>query len=173
MLNDMTRGAQCVSRIVHDAGGRLVGRTRLQKVGYLLEVMGYGDGFAYFYKHYGPYSEQLTSSAQIATALNFLKEEEHQASWGGKYSVFLSIKNFDDEPPSQRQAIIDFANKADALELELAATAILLSREGYVDPWAETASRKPAKCQGDTLNRAKEFFSQLKELDEKKCLADL
>ena len=80
MADNLMEEAERVSRIVQDAGGRLVGRTRLQKISYLLEVMGYGDGFSFAYKHYGPYSDQLTSAAKAATTLNLLSEEEHQAA---------------------------------------------------------------------------------------------
>ena len=31
--------------IVRDAGGRIVGRTKLQKIAYLLELSGLGEGF--------------------------------------------------------------------------------------------------------------------------------
>jgi hypothetical protein len=33
-------GPQKVADIIRDAGGKIVGRTRLQKIGYLLELLG-------------------------------------------------------------------------------------------------------------------------------------
>ena len=36
--------------------------------------------------------------------------------------------------------------QASAIELELAATAAFLAREGQADPWGETARRKPEKA---------------------------
>ena len=45
--------------IVRDAGGRIVGRTRFQKIAYLLSVAGFEDGLRFVYKHYGPFSEDL------------------------------------------------------------------------------------------------------------------
>jgi hypothetical protein len=40
--------------IVRDAGGHIVGRTRLQKIAFMLEPAGLGGGFPFRYKHYGP-----------------------------------------------------------------------------------------------------------------------
>ena len=54
--------AQAAARIVSDAGGSLIGRTRLQKIAYLLELSGTGAGFPFEYRHYGPYSEKLATA---------------------------------------------------------------------------------------------------------------
>jgi uncharacterized protein YwgA len=59
---------QKAAEIVRDAGGRIVGRTKLQKVAYLLELAGLGDGFQFEYRHYGPYSEDLAGAIQMANA---------------------------------------------------------------------------------------------------------
>ena len=52
--------------IVRDAGGRLVGRTRLQKVAYLTQLAGFAGDFPFEYRHYGPYSEDLAEAMEIA-----------------------------------------------------------------------------------------------------------
>jgi uncharacterized protein YwgA len=67
--------AKKAAGLVRDAGGRIVGRTRLQKVAYLLTVTGLEEGFAFAYKHYGPYSEEL------ATATNDLITHHCKPSW--------------------------------------------------------------------------------------------
>jgi uncharacterized protein len=53
----------------------------------------------------------------------------------------------------------------DAVELELAATAVFLSKDGYNDPWAETARRKPEKAQSGRIERAKRLLRRLGSLD--------
>ena len=60
-----------VAAIVRDAGGRIVGRTRLQKVAYLLSIAGLEEGLPFTYKHYGPYSEDLASAARDARLTRF------------------------------------------------------------------------------------------------------
>jgi hypothetical protein len=43
---------------------------------------------------------------------------------------------------------------ADAVELELAATAAFLAYERFPDPWGETARRKPEKSGGRTPRKS-------------------
>src|SRR5260221_10081508 len=114
--------AQSAARIVRDAGGRIVGRTRLQKIGYLLEATGLGDGFTFRYKHYGPYSEELTEASRLADVSGFLNETEQLASWGGLYSTFTTNMLADNNLPDARRRIAQETVNADAVELELAAT---------------------------------------------------
>ncbi len=71
-----------VAQIVSDLGGRVVGRTKLQKIAYLLEATGLGEGFSFEYRHYGPYSEELTSAARSARLLGLLTEDECPTTWG-------------------------------------------------------------------------------------------
>src|SRR6516165_3729630 len=90
------------AEIVRDAGGTIVGRTRLQKIGFFLEAAGLGSGFPFRYKHYGPYSEVLASAAQHAVALRLIKEQESVANWGGLYSTFFSQIGGNPDPARTR-----------------------------------------------------------------------
>src|ERR1043166_7201441 len=80
------------AKFVRDAGGVLVGRTRLQKVSYLTQLAGYAAGFDFEYRHYGPYSDELASAMEIATGLGLVREEEKRAEWGGRYSIYRSTE---------------------------------------------------------------------------------
>src|SRR5262249_25092822 len=143
------RDTEKVAAIVRDAGGRIVGRTRLQKIGYLLELTGLGEGFSFEYRHYGPYSEELASAARDANALGLLSEEEYQAAWGGLYSVFTTAYAAHSmDVDSSRIRLVRQAAAASAIELELAATAAFLADEGSRDPWGDTAKFKSEKAQG-------------------------
>lgn len=159
--------------IVRDAGGELVGRTRLQKVAYLSQLAGFAEDFPFEYRHYGPYSEELAEAMKIASGLQFVKEKEKQADWGGWYSIY-SV-----EPPEpegvpvddNRANFISAAAGISAIELELAATAAFLfakegvGRDNEGNPWEETAERKPEKAGGGRLKRAKEAYRQLQDID--------
>ena len=81
MTADNTDTAK-IAGIIRDAGGRIVGRTRLQKVSYLLEVAGVGEGFTFEYRRYGPYSEDIAVATRTATLLGIIDEKEDPASWG-------------------------------------------------------------------------------------------
>lgn len=159
------KNAMKAAGIVRDAGGRIVGRTRLQKVAYLLSVTGLESGLPFAYKHYGPYSEDLATAARDADLLGFLKETEQQASWGGTYSTYV----VDGQPnlsclPARRRLASEAA-AADAIELELAATAVFLANEGYGDPWMETARRKPEKAENGRIEKAKVLYRKLSAIE--------
>lgn len=166
MASNIMEEAGIPARIVAHAGGEVVGRTRLQKIAFLLEVFEQGDGLDFEYKHYGPYSDRLSSAVKTAEIFDLIKEELRSASWGGFYSIFRSELQSDEEINPTRKAIIDLGNAANPVELELAATAVFLAREDrYEDPWLETSERKPEKSAGGRIDRAKALLDKLKEFD--------
>lgn len=153
---------QAAAEIVRDAGGTIVGRTKLQKVGYLMELAGLGAGFDFEYRHYGPYSEDLADSIRLAAAFDLVIEEEKRANWGGVYSIFRATDQVGRGDQGQRAEFAEAAAGIDSIELELAATAAYLSAvEDCVDPWEETARRKPEKVGEGRLDRAKAAYKKL------------
>lgn len=154
--------AQKVADIVRDAGGVIVGRTRLQKVSYLLVATGLEDGLPFIYKHYGPYCEPLANSARDADLLGLVTEEEHAASWGGTYSIYRVNGGVSNQQATSRQQLAFEAANADAIVLELAATAVFLKKEEAVsDPWSETERRKPEKATPERVAEAKALLQRL------------
>lgn len=156
-------GWERAADIVAAAGGQIVGRTKLQKVAYLLELCGLGEGFEFEYRHYGPYSEDLSDAIKLAGAFGLIREEERRAAWGGMYSVYSSQKRGHGD--GQRAAFARAAVEVGAIELELAATAAYLrAAEHCADPWGETKRRKPEKATDERLRAAKEAFAMLRGL---------
>src|SRR5665213_1953426 len=90
MLENNKSDIQKAADIIRVAGGQVIGRTRLQKIAYLLEITGAGSGFSFEYRHYGPYSEQLANAASTAKTIGVITEVECSTSWGGWYSVFTA-----------------------------------------------------------------------------------
>ncbi len=152
-----------VHSIIADAGGKIVGRTRLQKIAYLLEVAGVGDNFHFDYHHYGPYSEDLTRAASLAHLTGQIVEEEKTTNWGGFYSTY-TIKEPSKQKTGIRQRLAKTAVEADAVILELAATAAYFAKNGKSDPWKETAARKPDKAEGGRLDEAKKLYGELRKI---------
>jgi uncharacterized protein YwgA len=156
--------AAWAAEIVRDAGGHIVGRTKLQKIAFFLEAAGVGAGFPFRYKHFGPYSEQLAAAAQHAAALRLISEEECIANWGGHYSIYSTqLPSEPSSHPARAQLARELV-EADAVELELAATAAFLASEGFSDAWAETARRKPEKAEDGRLEGAKQLYSRLRQV---------
>lgn len=161
----MTRpGPREASRIVKLAGGEIVGSTRLQKIGCLLELVGAGTGFDYSYHLYGPYSEELSIAATDAGALDFIDIEEKTAAWGGRYTVYRSPV----DGVSQDSAVGTLAKTAaaaDSVVLELAVTAAFLAQNGHLNAWDEVAARKRAKATPERLDKAKALYQELRSVN--------
>ena len=158
--------AQIAVEIVQDAGGKLVGRTRIQKIGYLLEACGFEENLQYVYKHYGPYSESLSTGILNAGLVGVLEEIEQQASWGGTYSVFKTPTTSGAKVSKERLSLIKEAANADSVELELAATALFLFKSGFpTSAWEETARRKPDKIVNGRIEKAKLLYNKLSKIE--------
>ena len=145
-----------VAKVIQDAGGEIVGRTKLQKTVYLLTLAGFEDQFQFGYKHYGPFSEELAEAADFATAFGLISERQQTSSWGGTYSVYTAASCEPSALPS-RVSLTQEAARSDAVLLELAATAAYLAQERKPHPWEETARRKPDKAADGRLERARSF----------------
>ena len=156
---------ELVAAIVRDAGGEVIGRTRLQQIAYLLDVVGFGDGFRFSYKHCGPYSEGVAASAAKGVLFERIAEVEKQADWGGFYSIYSVEAQPDDSVPLGRREFACRVKDSDAVALELAGTAVFLSRDGYDDPWFETVIRKPEKSESGRLTQAMGLLTELKRID--------
>jgi hypothetical protein len=164
--------ARQAAAIVRDAGGRIIGRTRLQKIGFILEAAGLGGGFAFKYKHFGPYSEDLMAASRTAVVLDMIEETEQPATWGGLYSTFFSRLPEDRAVSAARREIAEETAQADAVDLELAATALFLAKHGILDAWAETARRKPDKAEG-RIDRARQLYERLRQIQTPQPLPQL
>lgn len=167
-----TKEAKWVTDIVRDAGGTIVGRTRLQKVGFLLELAGVGEGFTFSYRHYGPYSEELATAARTAVLLKSLEEVECPTTWGGLCSIYSTNTPPRPDVHATRRQIAHKGAQTNAIQLELVATALFLAQQGAQDPWAETARRKPEKANVG-LAGAKELYNWLKQLETLRALPHL
>ena len=159
--------------IVRAAGGRVVGRTRLQKIAYLLAAAGLDEGFSFVYKHYGPFSEDLATAAREADLLGLLSETEQPASWGGTFSTYVVKDYIGSAAPGARERLAREAATADAIELELAATAAFLAKEGHADPWKETARRKPEKADKGRIDKARILYRKLASIQTPVSLPNL
>ena len=156
------------ARLVNEAGGELIGRTRLQKVACLAKLAGLLDTFEFEYRHYGPFSEHLAMSMDIAAGLRIVDEQDKRAAWGGSYSIYRETDRTPKGDDAMRRQFVTEAAKIGAIQLELAATAAFLHvDEGLSgqEAWAETARRKPEKAQEGRIEAAQAAYRQLR------CLA--
>lgn len=155
-----------VARLVGLNGGQLVGKTRLQKSAYFLEAMNVGVGVDFSYYRFGPYSEELSSATDDALAFNLLNVDWKTSQAGDKYAVFSVPASGAHTQPcegdDQRRKILDTLKGYSSVELELAATAVFLKRNGYSsDTWTETRRRKPNKATNERVTKAMALMQEL------------
>lgn len=162
-----------VANLVRDAGGKIVGRTRLQKLAYLLDAAGWGCGFKFKYQRFGPFSDGVADAARSATALGLMSEVEKEASWGGSFSVYSTRDRTPHSPSKAKIKLVRLAANADAILLELAATALFLKQQGEPSPWEETARRKPDKADEGRLEKAKALYAQFSLIRTPRALPKL
>ena len=154
-----------VAALVSLNGGRMVGKTRLQKTVYLLKECGIDLGFDFDYHHYGPYSEELSIASSDAVALGILNLEWHNA-YGNEYAVFsvagpASVNGLG----AEAAAMLKILGQYDATVLELAATADFLEKNGYADnAWEETERRKASKVTPTRVKNSKKLLEELRSL---------
>jgi uncharacterized protein len=162
-----------IAAVVRDAGGQVVGRTRLQKLTFFLVASGLEQDVPFLYKHYGPYSESVAAAAREAHLLGLMAEREDLAAWGGTYSIFTVDGQPGPDVPNSRLQLARIAAGADAVELELAATALFLSKEGCAEAWQETERRKPEKSTNGRLDRARALYLRLSDIKTPERLPQL
>jgi uncharacterized protein len=172
-MADIRECASAAARLIQDAGGEIVGKTRLQKAAYFLECLGLGSGFEFYYKHYGPYSDELTNSLRYARDLGLIEEEDKKAAWGGIYTVFRSQAGLEADHGEVRDRVLAIARDANPVALELAATALFLKIEGEGDPWTAVKSLKPSKATKENVTIAKRLYDSLRKFEAPKNLPAL
>jgi len=157
--------------IVALAGGRFVGRTRMQKTIYLLDAMGMGSGADFFYYNFGPFSDDIADGITDAKFTGELEEAiEHRMSDGSPFSIFTTTKTANDVThigKLSRQKVLGLLQRlsaASATVLELAATIHWLECIEKVDDWrSELVRRKGVKVAGGRMEKATQLLSA--ELD--------
>ena len=163
----MSIDPQVIADVVQLNGGKLVGKTRLQKTFYFLELYGLGADLDFQYHHYGPYSEDLSLGVDDAVALDVLSLD-WKAGNNAPYAVFSVASSNSicaDGKSESRKKVLSVLNNYDSISLELAATADFLSKVGYADdPWAETRVRKSTKATRERMEKAKTLLSELQGL---------
>jgi hypothetical protein len=85
---------------------------------------------------------------------------------GVKYAVFSLPETTDDvraqDADDRRREVLDLLKRYSAIEVELAATADFLKRNGYPDdPWTETRRRKASKVTGERLEKSQQLLREM------------
>ncbi|MBF6568483.1 MAG: hypothetical protein IVW54_06365 [Candidatus Binataceae bacterium] len=158
-------GCDLVAGVVALNGGKLVGKTRLQKTLYLLDR---DSGLDYEYHYYGPFSEELANAADDAIQLGQLEYEDRPGFHSVPYRIYISKASI--TPPATLGGLssetiqnkLEIMNRFSALELEVAATILFLADDFLIDdPYTEVSRKKPLKATPERIARAKQLISDL------------
>ena len=160
---------QYVAKIISLAGGEIVGRTKLQKMVYLINRIGESEDFHFSYHHYGPYSPELSGQLDIEKLLEKTVKEEigHRVSDSAAYSVFrssLEVKDDNLSGLSKKDAsdILEKLNEKSSVVLELAATIHWLRNQEKIDDWKkELRVRKGSKTDFGRMEKAEALLKDL------------
>src|SRR5579863_2597743 len=132
-------------------GGTVVGKTRLQKIVFLLDECGLNTGCKYDYHYYGPFSAQIAEAAEDACDLGLLRYKERPGSHSVPYGVYEAAETVKipdvlaSLPRDTVKSKLDIMSRYSAIELELAATIRYLHKLDYGDPVSRVRLLKSAK----------------------------
>lgn len=162
----MTDLVDYVAVLIRLAGGQIVGKTRLQKIAYLLEAKALGFGLEFDYHNFGPFSPDLAFAADDAESLGYIHTEEQYGLHSVPYKIFRSTRKTPsvnrDKLSKDRRDALNIMKKHSAIVLELAATAIYLKNNGYSnDSWREVKKRKGLKATQSRISAAKILVNDL------------
>lgn len=165
----MKQREDVVTAVLAAAGGRLIGRVRLQKAVYLLDRLGLESGFDYEYHHYGPFSRDLENAIADAKAFDLIEEKlDLRQSDGATYSIFTLKQRRDSSTLGNLTAkraseLTHRFAQTNVTVLELAATIDWLWRVEKSPDWrSEVTKRKGVKVQSGRLEKAIELLTELK-----------
>lgn len=164
----MSKLHEVVADLVMLAGGKLTGRVRLQKIMYLLDNKGLDSGAAYFYHHYGPYSEDLWDAVSDAKFFEGLHEEVVSSDGWTPYSVFEMTENrtlpdrVSGMSAEDARQYLDKLKNVNSTVLELASTIHWLTFVEKVPDWkSEIEVRKAGKTSQGRLEKALVLLKEL------------
>ncbi len=164
----MTEREAVVAGVVAAAGGRLIGRVRLQKAIYLLDQLGLQSGFTYEYHHFGPFSREVDIATLDAQEFLGLKEEfARRESDGARYSIFnfngpVGEDAYGTLGRERASSLLATFEGTNVTVLELAATIDWLWRFERSNDWrSELVKRKGQKVENGKLDRALDLLSSL------------
>lgn len=160
-------GADTVAGLIALNGGRLVGKTRLQKTVYLLQQCGLDSNFEFEYHNFGPFSSELAECTKEAKIDGLIDISESQGFHGVPYSTFTAKidppREFLNMSAADVQKLLRMMEGFSAIEMELAATIAFLNDCGVAsaDINASVRELKPLKSTGERLDSAHALLEQL------------
>lgn len=113
--------------------GIIKGRTKFQKMVYILQNKGVNFSEKFKYHYYGPYSSELQLEIDELVDRGIFKEKEEGPSSKYEFNIEVTGTKVTDREILQNGNLIKFLVDQDYQELEIVATIYYLRNVGYVD----------------------------------------
>src|SRR5208282_4145998 len=158
---------ELIAQVVAANGGKVVGKTRLQKMFFLLDECGLNSGCRYGYHYYGPFSPEIAAAAEDASGLGMLEYKESAGFHAVPYGIYEARGDIEPSATAGDLKLGDLKSKLSvmkdysAIELEVAATIVYLRNSGSQNPDKDVALLKPLKASPERLRRANVLLKQL------------
>jgi hypothetical protein len=114
----------------------------------------------------------VASATNDAIALGLITIEWISGKEGTRYAIFRAklvspSESSQSEHDDFRRRLLEMLRRFSSIEIELAATADFLRRNGYArEPWAETERRKSSKVDAGRLAASRQLLRELYSLRE-------
>ena len=147
-------------------GGEVVGKTRLQKLVYLLDQCRMESGFEFEYHNFGPFSAELARETDFASESGRLRLEEKRGFHEVPYTVFRTEEaaptTLGKLPADKAKEILAIMARYTALDLEIAATIDWFrDHRDRQTVNREVQIRKPVKATLEHLEKGWRLLSEL------------
>ena len=163
---DLMNASDVAVGIVALSDGEFIGRTRLQKTVYLLDLAGMKSGLAFDYHNYGPFSAELAEAWDEADRSGRLEIGEKAGFHEVPYTIFKTKEGAPKKLGglSSRKAteLLEVLKPYSAVVLELAATIAFLREDQFPgDVIEEVRTLKPLKATPERLRQAEHLLREL------------
>lgn len=125
--------------------GEIKGRTRIQKIVYILKYLGYPFSEDFSYNYFGPYSDDLRKEIDFLTSLGILDETVQGSTYvyrkTNKMGNFLKTVNkfITLKGNKKLSSLIKELNKSPLPVLEVSSTILFLKKEGLQNNYITSA----------------------------------
>lgn len=154
--------------IASATNGKVIGRTRLQKLICLLDLANEGiNEYKFSYFRYGPYCDELADDMIAACAFEYVKETIDKTESGRNYSIYEASQDVAHQNITEtKKQIIDLCTdeKTKAINLELAVTAAWLAKNGETNPWKKVEEVKWRKK--GRVPQAKKLYKEFQKINK-------
>ena len=144
-------------------GKRVVGRTRLQKMIFLLQKLKLPSDYSFSMHFYGPYSEDVQADLAVLDLIDVITEIPKAGDSGQYYVLEIKGSDFHQIDLSNWRKPIKEMENVQSVVLELAATYIAFRDSGYnaKDAELQVQRMKGLKCDGGNLKASYDLLTEL------------